>query len=256
MAETGDILRREIKALAFDQYGTIVDMQKGLTEVVTPFLKREGLGWKTEQFCDVVAPHSFRKFNDRRVMRSRAYAVPSDRTSRGLIVMDRCGITFTQEEVSWLVSEIEKLKPFSDVVAALEKLRTSGYKLTILSNGDRDMLKAAGPHIGIFKFDHVISVQEAGTFKPHWKTYAKAEEIIGYAPLQHLVCRQSCLRLHWCKVIWHADRIHRPPQATIWRDATSTGSYCSEFCRVGGGAELDPAMKRVGRDRCLIRRGL
>ena len=28
-------------------------------------------------------------------------------------------------------------------------------------------------------FDHVISVQEAGYFKPHWKTYAKAEEIIG-----------------------------------------------------------------------------
>jgi FMN phosphatase YigB (HAD superfamily) len=45
--------------------------------------------------------------------------------------------------------------------AALEKLRSRGYKLTILSNGDRDMLKAAEPHIG-FPFDHVISVQEAG----------------------------------------------------------------------------------------------
>jgi hypothetical protein len=40
------------------------------------------------------------------------------------------------------------------------------------------MLKAAGPHIG-FRFDHVISVQQAGYFKPHWKTYAKAAEIIG-----------------------------------------------------------------------------
>src|SRR5262249_60670340 len=57
--------------------------------------------------------------------------------------------------------------------------RAKGYKLTILSNGDRDMLAAAGPHIG-FPFDHVISVQEAGYFKPHWKTYAKAEEIVGH----------------------------------------------------------------------------
>jgi 2-haloacid dehalogenase len=40
------------------------------------------------------------------------------------------------------------------------------------------MLEAAGPHIG-FAFDHVISVAEAGTFKPHWKAYAKAEEIVG-----------------------------------------------------------------------------
>src|SRR5215831_445581 len=39
--ENPDILKREIKALAFDQYGTIVDMQKGLTEAVTPFLKRK-----------------------------------------------------------------------------------------------------------------------------------------------------------------------------------------------------------------------
>jgi hypothetical protein len=29
--ETLEVLRREIKSLAFDQYGTIVDMQKGLT---------------------------------------------------------------------------------------------------------------------------------------------------------------------------------------------------------------------------------
>jgi len=92
--------------------------------------------------------------------------------------MDRCGISYTQDDVMWLVSEIEKLKPFPDVIAALEKLRSAGYNLTILSNGDRDMLKAAGPHIG-FPFDHVISAQEAGHFKPHWKTYAKAEEIIG-----------------------------------------------------------------------------
>jgi 2-haloacid dehalogenase len=77
-----------------------------------------------------------------------------------------------------LVSQIESLRPFPDVVAALEKLRAANYKLAILSNGDPDMLKAAGPHIG-FRFDHVISVAEAGYFKPHWKTYAKAEELIG-----------------------------------------------------------------------------
>jgi 2-haloacid dehalogenase len=92
--------------------------------------------------------------------------------------MDRCGIAYMQDDVRRLVAEIETLKPFPDVVAALERLRSTGYKLAILSNGDRDMLNAAAPHIG-FRFDHVISVQEAGYFKPHWKTYAKAAEIIG-----------------------------------------------------------------------------
>jgi hypothetical protein len=37
-----DVLRLEIKVLAFDRYGTIVDMQKGLTDAVTPFLQRKG----------------------------------------------------------------------------------------------------------------------------------------------------------------------------------------------------------------------
>ncbi len=35
-------LRRKTKVLAFDLYGTVVDMQKGLTEAVTPFLERKG----------------------------------------------------------------------------------------------------------------------------------------------------------------------------------------------------------------------
>ena len=92
--------------------------------------------------------------------------------------MDRAGIIYTQDEVAFLVSQIETLKPFPDVIEALGRLRGAGYKLAILSNGDRDMLEAAKPHIG-FQFDETISVQEAGYFKPHWKTYAKAEEILG-----------------------------------------------------------------------------
>ena len=167
-----------MKALAFDQYGTIVDMQKGLSEAVAPFLKNKGWGgsansfvtwWRRTHFENsMIDALCDRGHTPYRQIGHRAVSY----------VMDRCGIEYTQDEVRSLVSEIEKLKPFPDVLAALEKLRGAGYKLAILSNGDRDMLKAAGPHIG-FRFDQVISVQEAGSFKPHWKTYAKAEEIIG-----------------------------------------------------------------------------
>ncbi|HLN07445.1 MAG TPA: haloacid dehalogenase type II [Xanthobacteraceae bacterium] len=172
-----DILQREIKWLAFDQYGTIVDMQKGLTEAVGPFLKRKG--WEGK-------PHSFVTWWRRTHFENSMIDALCDRGHTPYrqighravsYVMDRCGISYTQDEVRWLVGEIERLKPFADVVGALQTLRTRGYRLAILSNGDRDMLEAAKPHIG-FAFDRVISVQEAGTFKPHWKTYAKAEEII------------------------------------------------------------------------------
>ena len=31
-----------------------------------------------------------------------------------------------------------------------------------------------------FAFDPAISFAEAGAFKPHWKTYAKAEQLAGF----------------------------------------------------------------------------
>ena len=183
--ERPEILRREIKVLVFDQYGTIVDMQKGLTEAVTPFLKKKG--WTGE-------PGSFVTWWRRTHFENSMIDALCDRGHTPYrqighravsYVMDRCKIGYTQDEVRWLVTQIETLKPFPDVVAALERLRGAGLKLAILSNGDRDMLKAAGPHIG-FRFDHVISAEDAGYFKPHWKTYATAEEKIGEN-------RSSCL---------------------------------------------------------------
>jgi len=180
-----EVLKREVKALVFDQYGTIVDMQKGLTEIAAPYLKKKGWDGNPHQFVtwwrrthfenSMIDALCDRGHTPYRQIGHRAVSY----------VMDRCGFSYTQAEVQWLVSEIEKLKPFPDVVDTLHRLRAAGYKLVILSNGDPDMLKAAGPHIG-FPFDLVVSVAEAGYFKPHWKTYAKAEELIG-------LDRSSCL---------------------------------------------------------------
>ena len=176
-----EILKREVSWLLFDQYGTIVDMQKGLTEAVTPFLKQKGWGgepssfvtwWRRTHFeSSMIDALCDRGHTPYREIGHRAVAH----------VMDRCGISYSQDEVRQLVAEIVRLTPFPDVLPALEQLRAQGYMLAILSNGDRDMLAAARPYIG-FDFDHVISVEDAGYFKPHWKTYAKAAEIIGEEP--------------------------------------------------------------------------
>ena len=176
---------RDCKALVFDQYGTIVDMQSGLTEAVTPFLAAKG--WQGE-------PHRFVTWWRRTHFENsmidalcEGAHTPYREIGRRAVsyVMDRCGFDYSPDDAARLVSEIERLKPFPDVISALERIRGAGYRLTILSNGDRDMLQAAKPHIG-FDFDQVISVQEAGHFKPHWKTYAKAEEILDLAGIECL----------------------------------------------------------------------
>lgn len=180
-----DVIAREVKILVFDQYGTVVDMQSGLTEAVKPFLKKKG--WEGN-------PNSFVTWWRRTHFENSMIDALCDRGHTPYreighravsFVMDRSGIQYSQDEVHWLVSQIESLKPFPDVVEALGRLRDDGYKLAILSNGDRDMLEAAKPHIG-FPFDFTISVQESGYFKPHWQTYASAERITGEE-------RSSCL---------------------------------------------------------------
>ena len=172
------LLRHGTKVLIFDLYGTIVDIQAGLTEAVAPYLSEKGIAH---------APHRFATWWRRTHFENsmidslceRGHTPYREISHRALAhVMDRCGIAYTQDEVMRLVSRIETLKPFPEVPAALERLRASGYALAILSNGDRDMLEAARPHVGI-RFDHVVSVQEAGAFKPHWRTYAKAAQIVG-----------------------------------------------------------------------------
>lgn len=180
-----EVLRREVGTLIFDQYGTIVDMQGGLTEAVTPFLLTKGWSGEAHRFVTWWRrTHFENSMID--ALCDRGHTPYREIGHRAVsFVMDRCGIEYTQAEVRWLVEQIESLKPFADVLEALEKLRSGGLRLAILSNGDRDMLEAARPHIG-FAFDEVISVQEAGYFKPHWKTYASAEQILG-------VDRNSCL---------------------------------------------------------------
>jgi 2-haloacid dehalogenase len=173
-----DTMKRDIKWLVFDQYGTVVDMQGGLIEAVTPFLAAKGWSGKPNSFVTWWRRTHFENSMIDALMDQghTPYRTIGHRAVEH--VLNRAGIEHSQDEVCWLVSQIETLKPFPDVIEALQSLRDGGYKLAILSNGDRDMLEAAKPHIG-FAMDETISVQEAGYFKPHWKTYAAAEEIIG-----------------------------------------------------------------------------
>lgn len=163
----------------FDQYGTVVDMQGGLVEIATPFLKKKGwtgnpnafvTWWRRTHFENSMIDALLgREHTPYREIGHRSVAH----------VMDRAGIAHTPDEVHALVAEIEKLKCFPEVPAALAWLQRR-YKLVVLSNGDPDMLETAKRYHGV-PFDRVISVAEANAFKPHVATYRKAAEIMGVA---------------------------------------------------------------------------
>ena len=174
--KTAQELKSQLKVLTFDLYGTIVDMQKGLTEIATPFLLKKG--WKGN-------PNSFvtwwrrTHFENSMIdaLLDRGHTPYREIGCRAVtLTLERAGIEHTSAEVKWLVANIETLKPFPDASKALCRLHKR-YKLVILSNGDPDMLENAKPHMG-YKFDDYISIATSGYFKPHAATYKKAAEIL------------------------------------------------------------------------------
>src|ERR1700712_5960289 len=102
-----DAIKRNVKVCMFDQYGTVVDMQGGLTAMATPFLQKKG--WKG-------SPNSFVTWWRRTHYENSMIDALLDRghTPYRQIghravsqVMDRCGFGYTQDEVRSLFSAIE-----------------------------------------------------------------------------------------------------------------------------------------------------
>ena len=172
-----DALKAKIKVCMFDQYGTLLDMQKGLTEVVTPYLREKGWTGRPDAFVtwwrrthfenSMIDALLHREHTPYREIGHRSVAYS----------LERAGIPHTGDEVRFLVAQIERLKPFADVPDALERLKTR-YKMVVLSNGDPDMLEAA-KSVHKLPLDAVISAAAANSFKPHVATYTKAAQILG-----------------------------------------------------------------------------
>ena len=171
------MIAHDIRICMFDLYGTVVDIQRGLTRAAAPYLKAKG--WAGDPSRLVTwwrRTHFENSMIDALLHRAHTPYREIGRIALSY-TLERAGIPHTQDEVKGLVAEIERLQPFPDAVAALARLKQR-YRLAILSNGDPDMLDAIKPRLGI-AFDRVISVAAAGSFKPHAATYRRAAEIMG-----------------------------------------------------------------------------
>lgn len=68
-----------------------------------------------------------------------------------------------------------KLEPYEDAVEAVKALRSRGMRTAILSNGSPSMLDSAVRSAGLEKhFEHVLSVEDVGIYKPSRRVYRHA----------------------------------------------------------------------------------
>ena len=105
----------------FDFYGTVVDMQAGLVEAVTPYLAEKG--YTANPASRVVTwwrrTHFENSMIDALLQREHTSYREIGRQAVGY-TLERAGILHTAGEVDDLVSQIERLRPFGDVVAGLK----------------------------------------------------------------------------------------------------------------------------------------
>ena len=173
-----------VSTVMFDFYGTVVDMQGGLTEAITPYLAEKGYTanppsrvvtwWRRTHFESSMIDALLRRDH-----------TPYREIGRQSVdsTLERAGIPHTMDEVNALVSRIERLRPFDDVVAGLQTLKGQGLRLVVLSNGDPEMLDRGVAYSGTAHlFDRVISVATAGSFKPDEATYRTAAELLDIHP--------------------------------------------------------------------------
>lgn len=159
-----------LSALVFDAYGTIFDVHSvaALAERCFPGQGRAlSAAWRTKQL----------EYTWLRSLMGR-YEDFSTATGDALDwALESLGLAADAVARRDLLAEYRRLALFPDAGPALEALAQS-HTLAILSNGHPEMLLAVVDHNGLgHRFaGGVLSVHEAGVYKPHPAVYRLAEQ--------------------------------------------------------------------------------
>jgi 2-haloacid dehalogenase len=163
-----------IKAVVFDAYGTLFDIQSvaavteqafpGYGEIVTQV-------WRIKQLEYTWLRSLMRRYEDFAVVTRDSLAY----TLRTL------GLKSDAHMFERIMDKYLHLDPYPDALATLAALR--GRKLAILSNGSPDMLNALVRNRGLDRLlDATISVDAKKIFKPSPDAYSLIESTLGVAP--------------------------------------------------------------------------
>ena len=167
--------------LTFDIFGTVLDLAGGLIPPTGSFLASKSVHVDGAAFWEQWrARQRIEQFQDALMMLGHSGYLETCR--RALIYCLRSnGIEFSASEIGSIMRAWQDLTPFDDAVSGLDRLR-GRYRLVALSNGEQWYLEHLVKDRIKFEFDMVISVEEAGAFKPHPSVYRTAARALGSEP--------------------------------------------------------------------------
>jgi 2-haloacid dehalogenase len=171
------------KVLTFDCYGTMIDWETGIFSALRPILAAHR---KSIPDSDLLQLYSELEASAEQG-EFLCYRDVLQSVVRGF--GEHLGFAPTADEVHSLPESLANWQPFPDTVEVLRKLK-GRYQLAVISNVDDDLFAATAPKLGV-GFDHVITAQQAGCYKPCIRIFKLAEERMGVSLDQWLHVGQS-----------------------------------------------------------------
>ena len=162
---------RDVQALTFDCYGTLIDWEGGARQTVRNQLARKGLeidegaffqAWEREQLALIQQNYA----------RYREIA-----TEAFLAVAGAQGLPLDNQDAREFAHSIATWTPFPDVRGGLERLKRK-LLLGIISNIDDDILARSVEALGV-EFDLLLSAEQARAYKPSPLPFRLALERLG-----------------------------------------------------------------------------
>lgn len=165
-----------VRAITFDLYGTLLDLEATFAPTFDCFLRERGVDTDAAEFVrtwewaylhegmvDTFLGGPRTPFEQlRRTTLSQAFA--------------RMGIEHSRDGIEELLAVRATPTLFPDVVESLTAMK-GRYTLSVLSNGDLSALERIVSTLNI-PVHRVISVEQAGCYKPDLRVYRRAAELL------------------------------------------------------------------------------
>jgi 2-haloacid dehalogenase len=160
----------------FDCYGTLIDWNGGIRAELARL-------WPGED-----ADELLRRYHELESQVEHAEPGLSYREVMRRVLARLGGVPAGEEDA--LGRSLPGWKAFPEVREALERARSRGWRLAILSNTDRDFIEASKATIGV-PFDETVVASEIGSYKPAHKHWEEFVARTGADPARHVHVAQS-----------------------------------------------------------------
>ena len=153
---------KNIKAIIFDAYGTLFDVNSAAEKC------KDKIGSKWESFSNYWRTTQLEYTWLRSLMKRHKdfWKITEDSLDKSMKVFN-----INPNMKSELLDLYKILSPYPEVKETLQLLKEKNYKLSILSNGTPSLLNELVSSNNLKVFDDIFSVEEVGIFKPDSKVY-------------------------------------------------------------------------------------